>query len=141
MKISNSLSLILNLFQSIHSERIVLQTPLYHITHIVQLFCILSSLSIEYTNLWFNLSSLTCLVPMFVSCRPPSYHTVLCKFYYSPFLSKCVHLAIRLIFLVSLPLLAIHIADLLSNIIRGACYGTTYGSFLNNPLFRILKNW
>ena len=32
-----------------------------------------------------------------------------------------------------------HIADLISNIIRGACYGTTYVSLFNNSLFSIMK--
>ena len=41
--------------------------------------------------------------------------------------------------LVSLPFLAIHTADLLSKIMRGACYGITSGSLFKNSLFRILK--
>ena len=44
-----------------------------------------------------------------------------------------------LVGLVSLPLLYMQIADLPSNIMRGACSGTTYGSLFNNLLFIILE--
>ena len=44
-----------------------------------------------------------------------------------------------LMWLVSLPLLAIKISDLISNIMGVDCSGTASGSLLNNSLFRILK--
>ena len=48
-------------------------------------------------------------------------------------------MAMFLVCLVLLTLLAIHTAYLLSNIMRGACYGTTYVSLLVNSFFIILK--
>ena len=44
-----------------------------------------------------------------------------------------------LVCLVSLPLLDIHIEDLLSHIIKGASSGTISGSLFNNSLINILK--
>ena len=44
-----------------------------------------------------------------------------------------------LVCLLSFPLLYIHTSDLLSNIIRGAAYGTIFGSLVNNSLINILK--
>ena len=44
-----------------------------------------------------------------------------------------------LVCLVSLPFLYIHISDFLSNIKRGACYGTTYGYSFISSLFIIMK--
>ena len=41
--------------------------------------------------------------------------------------------------MVSLPFLTIHIADLLSNIMRGACFENTYVSLFRNSSFSILK--
>ena len=41
--------------------------------------------------------------------------------------------------MVYLPFLAIHTADLIYNIIRGACSGTTSVSLFKNSLFRIQK--
>ena len=45
----------------------------------------------------------------------------------------------HLVFLLSFPLLAIHAADFLSNIMRGACLGTKYGSLFIRSLFSIMK--
>ena len=44
-----------------------------------------------------------------------------------------------LVCLVLLPLLSMHIADSISNTIRGAYYGPTYGSLFNNSLFIVLE--
>ena len=44
-----------------------------------------------------------------------------------------------LVCLVSYTFLATHTADMLPNIMRGACSGTTYGSLFRNSLFIILK--
>ena len=85
------------------------------------------SLTTAYTNLGFNSSSLTLLVPMSEKCRLPSHHTFLCIFHSSPFFTKWILLEILMVCLVYLPLLAIHKYALLSNILRGACSGTTYG--------------
>ena len=139
MKISNSLSLIPNLIQSIHPEYIGLQNILYTITTLVQVFCQLSSLTIEYPNIGFNVSSLKLLVPISFSCRPPPHHTILYKLHSSPFLRKWILLEICLVCLVYLPLLAIYTADLPYNIMRGACYGTTSRSLFRNSLFITLK--
>ena len=76
---------------------------------------------------------------MFGSFRPPSHYTVLYKLHSSLFLTKLILLEKCLVCLVSLPLLDIQIADFLSNLMRGDCYGTTYESFFNNSLFIILK--
>ena len=53
------------------SEHTFIQTLLYPITSIVQLLYKLLSITIVYTNLEFNLSSLTFLVPMSNNFRPP----------------------------------------------------------------------
>ena len=139
MNIPNSLSWVLNSIQSSHSEHIVLHNILYPVTPIWQVFLQLSIINIEYHNLRFNSSYLTFLVLMSAICIPPSYHTVLCKLYSLPFITKYICLEMCLVYLVSLPFLAMHIADFLSNIIRGACYRTIYGSLFNNSLFIILK--
>ena len=57
-------------------------------------------------------------------CRPPSKKSILCILHLSPFLKKCALLAMCLVCLVSLPLLAIHTAHLISNIIRGTSNAT-----------------
>ena len=44
-----------------------------------------------------------------------------------------------LVCLVFLPFLSMQISDLLSNIMRVDCYGTTAGSLFDNSLFSILK--
>ena len=53
MNISNSLSWLLNSIQCSHSEHILLQTLLYTVTSILQVFCQLSSLTIAYPNILF----------------------------------------------------------------------------------------
>ena len=80
-----------------------------------------SSIAIEYPNLGFNSSSLVLLVPGYVSCRSSLHHTIVCKFHYSPFFTKFILLEMRLVCFVSLPFLDMHIADLISNIIRCVC--------------------
>ena len=139
MNILNSLSWFLNSIQYSHSEHIVFHTLMYPVASIWQVLCQFSSLTISYYNLWFNSYSLTFLVPMSDSCRTPSHHTVLWKFHYSPFLTKFVILEIYLVYLVSLKFLSIHISYFIYNIMKGACYGTTYVSLFKNPLFSILK--
>ena len=48
-------------------------------------------------------------------------------------------LATWLVCLVPLPLLATHTAYFISNIMRCACSGTTYGSLFISSLFSIMK--
>ena len=139
MNISNSLSQILNSIQLSRSEHTFLQTLLHPITPTVKVFCLLSSITIEYPNIWYNSYSLTFLVPMSVSCKPTSHHTFFWKLHSSPFITKLIILEIFPVCLMSLPLLAIQVADLPSNIIRDACYGTISVSFFRNSLFSILK--
>ena len=129
MNISKWMCRILNSIHSSHSE----------LTPIVQVLCQLSSLTIAYADLGFNLSFLTFMFPMYDSFRPLSHHTILCRLHSSPFLKQWILLEICLVCLMLLPLLAIHTYDLLSNIIRGSCYGTTSGYLFNNSLFGILK--
>ena len=76
---------------------------------------------------------------MSTSYRRTSHHTVFCRFHSSPFLMKWNILEMCLVCLVSLQLLVIHTADLLSNIMRYDCYRTTSGSFFSSSLFSILK--
>ena len=139
MKISNSLCQILNSIHSSNLEHIVLQDRLYPTTPPVQFFHQLSSLTIAYTNPGFNSSSLTFSVPMSDNFRPSSHHTFLCRFYYSPFLKRWIFLEMCLVCLVFLPFFSIHTSYFLSNIIRGYCSRTTYGSFLGDSLFIVLK--
>ena len=78
------------------------------------------SLIIIYFIVGVKSWSPTLLVAISVNCRLPSYQSILCVLHFSPFLTKCIILAMCLMCLVSLPFLAINRADLLSNIIRGA---------------------
>ena len=73
------------------------------------------------------------------SCRPLSHHTVLCKLHFSPFIINCILLEMWMVYLVSLILLAINIANLLSNIMRCSYFGTTYGCLFSITIFIILK--
>ena len=139
MNISNSLCRFLNSIQWSYSEHIILHTLLYPVTLILKVFCQVSRLTIEYPNPGFNSSSLTFLVPIYASYRHTSYHTVLYIFQSSTFLTKCILLEICIVCLVSLPLLAVHIADFIFNIMIDDYSGTKSGSVLNNSLFSILK--
>ena len=65
-------------------------------------------------------------------CQLLTYLTPVNPVHLSPFLTKFILLEMFLVCLVSLPFLAIHTSDLLSNIIRGASSGTIYGSLFNN---------
>ena len=79
-------------------------TILYYITPLVQVFCLqFSSLTIIYFILGVKSGSLTFLVPMSANCRPPSHQSILCILHFSPFLKKCILLAICLVCFVSLP--------------------------------------
>ena len=98
----------------------------------------LSSLTIAYPNLGFNSSSLKYLVQMYVSSIPTSNYTVLRRLYYSPSTTKWILLEIFLVCLVFSSSLSEHTADFLSNITRGACYRTTYGSLFRN---HYLESW
>ena len=108
------------------------------ITPLVQVLCQFSGLKIAYPNLAFNPYSLTFLVPMSANCRPPSYHTFfqisLFTIYHK--VNSSVH--VSGVF-GAMPILAFHTADFLSNIIIGACYGTTSGSFFISLLLIILE--
>ena len=55
------------------------------------------------------------------------------------YLNKCILLALGMLCLMYLPLLSIHKAKLISNIVRDAYYATTSRYFFSNSLFRILK--
>ena len=139
MKLLNLLSQILNLIQSSHWGHIVLWYFMYHITPLVQVIFQLSNLTREYYNLGFNSYYLTLLITMYASCRPPSHHTFLWNFHSEPFPKKCIILAMRLVCLISLPLLAIYKADFLSNIMICGCSVTTSDSLFRNSIFSILK--
>ena len=73
----------------------------------------ISSLSIIYFILGVKSCSPIFLVANSASFRPTSHQSIFCIFYFSPFLNKFILLAMCLVCLVSLPLLSIHIADLL----------------------------
>ena len=129
---SKLLSLVLNSIYSSHTEL------LFH-----RLSCILSpllykcpvsvfSITIIYFILGVRSGSLTFLVPMSANCRPPSHQSILLILHFYPFLTKCILLEMCLVCLVSLPFLAMHIADLLSKTIKGNSSGTMSGSLFNN---------
>ena len=108
------------------------QSVLYHpfFTSVLSQF---SSLTIIHFILGVRSGSLTFLLPMYVNCRPPSHHSILCIFHFSQFLTKCILLAMCLVCLVSLPFLAMNIEDLLSKTIKGAYFVTMSGSsFINS---------
>ena len=129
-----------NSIYSIHSELLFLMNILYYIIPLVQVFCLqFSSLTIIYFILGAISGSLTFLVPMSANCRPPSYQSILCMLHFYLFLTKLILLAMCLVCLVSLPFLAMHIADLLSKTIKGASFGTIFGSSFKNSWTKILK--
>ena len=128
-----------NSIQLSHSYHIVLHNLMYTVTPLLQVFCQLSIITISYPNLGLNSSSLTLLVPISVNCISPSHHTVFYKLLSSTFLTNCILLEMCLVCLVFFPCLDMHIADLISNIIRGAWSGTTSVYLFRNSLFRILK--
>ena len=97
----------------------------------------LSSLTIVYSNLVFNSSSITFFSPISDDFRPPSYHNFLYKLNALQFLTKCILLQMCLICLVSLPFLFIH-TKFISNMIRGAYSGTTSGYLFISSLFSIM---
>ena len=99
----------------------------------------LYSLAMIYFILGVKSWSPTLLVAMSANWRPPLHQSIVCILYFSPFLTECIILVIWLVFLVSLPCLAINTADLPSNIIRRASYGTLSGSFFNSSLINILE--
>ena len=76
---------------------------------------------------------------MSANCRPPSHQSIFCILHFSPFLTKFILLAMCLVCLVSLPLLAMYIADLLYKTIKVFSSGTMYGSLFNNLWINILK--
>ena len=98
----------------------------------------LSILTMIYIILGFELLSPIFLVAISTNCRPASHQSILCILDFSPFLTKCTVLEMCIICLVSLSLLAIHIADLISNIIRCASSISIYGSFFYNSFINIL---
>ena len=99
----------------------------------------LSIITIIYFIIGVKSCSPTFLVAISANCRPPSHQLILCILHFSPFLTKFIILEMCLVCLVSLPLLVIHIADLLSKTIRGAFYNTISGYLFNNSLINILK--
>ena len=92
-----------------------------------------------YFILGFKSFSPTFLVAMSSNFRPPSHQSILCIFYFSPFLNKCTLIEMFLVWLVSFPFLAIHISDLISKIIIGASSGTIYGTLSKKSWISILK--
>ena len=139
MNISILLISILNSIQSSSSEHIAIHTLIYPITPLLQVFCKFSILTISYPSIVFNSYSMTLLVPIYDSFRPASRPTVLCRLHSFPFITKCNILEMWLVSLVCLPFLYMHTAYLISNIIRCACYGTTYVSLFIKSLLGILK--
>ena len=80
-------------------------------------------------------------IPGFNLCQLQTYLTPHCLVKISLFTIsyKLVLMEMCLVCLMSLPFLNTQIADLLSNITTGACYGITAISLFNNSLFIILK--
>ena len=76
------------------SKNLVIQNIMSSITPIVQVFYQLPSLTILNTNIVFNSSYLTFLVPMYDNFISPSHHTILYRLDFSPFSTKCNPLAI-----------------------------------------------
>ena len=77
---------------------------------------------------------------MSANCRTPSHQSILCIFHFPPFLTKFILLAMCLVCLVSLPLLAMHIADLLFKTMKGDSSVTMSRSFFKkNSWIIILK--
>ena len=71
--------------------------------------------------------------------QTPSHQSILRIFHFSPFLKKCIILAMCLVCLVSLKLLAIHISYLPSKTTKGASSGTMYGYLLRNSWIDMMK--
>ena len=63
----------------------------------------------------------------------------MCILNFYPFLTKCILLEKFLVCLVFLPLLDLHIADILSKTIKGASSGTMSGSVFKNSWINIMK--
>ena len=102
----------------------------YALCHpIVQVFCLICQVSLI---LGIKSCSPKFLIKISSNCRPPSHQSILCIVHFYPFLTKYILFEICRVCLVSLPFLAVHIADLLSNTITGASYGTISGSLFNN---------
>ena len=96
------------------------------------------SLNMIYFILLFKSFYPTLLVAMSDIWRNPLHHSIWCIFHFSPFLKKCTLLEMCLVCLVSLPFLAIHTEELLSNIIRGDASGTLSGSLFK---YSRIKPW
>ena len=99
----------------------------------------LSSITIINFILAVKPGSQIFLVAMSANCRPPSHQSILYILHFSPFLTKYILHEIYLVCLLYLPLLAIHIEDLLYNTTRGAFSWTIHGSLFNNLWIKILK--
>ena len=100
----------------------------------------LSSLTMTYFILGYKSFSPTFLVSLSDNFRrPPSHLSILWIFQFSPFLTKCTHLSVWLVCLISLTFLAINIENLLYNIGRGYSSGTISGSLFRNSWINILK--
>ena len=87
----------------------------------------------------FKSFSSTFLVAMSNKFIPPSHQSILCIFHFSPFITKCTIISMCLVCLLSLPILAIHTADFLSNIVRVDYSVTIYVSLFKNSRLNILK--
>ena len=112
-KSSTQYSLVIH--SSFYTEYPVLYHPSW--TSVLSQFL---SLTIIYFILGVKSGSHTFLVPMSANCRPPSHQSILCILHFSPVLTKCILLAICLVCLLSLPFLAMQIADLLSKTIKSS---------------------
>ena len=98
-----------------------------------------SSITIIYLILGVRSDSFTFLVPMSANCRPPSHQSIFCILHFYSFLTEFILLAMCMVCLVSLPFLAIQVADLLYKTIKGASYGTIYGLLCSSSWINILK--
>ena len=82
----------------------------------------LSRLSVMHFILGFKSLLPTFAVAIYDNCRPPSYHSILCIFIFSPFLLKCALLEMLLLCLVYIPLLAIYTARGVQPKIKYNCF-------------------
>ena len=82
---------------------------------------------------------LVVVTPPSIYHTPTSHHPILCRFKSSPFTTKWIILEMCMVCLMSWPLLSIHISEFISNIMRGACYGTKSRSLYTRSLFIIIK--
>ena len=135
---SKWLSEVVNLTHMSHIEKPVLQTFMFSITSLVQLFTISCQAFPWNISFWDLNQSLQNSELQYLPISDLVHTIQSCAIYILPFLTKCNLLAMCLVFLVPLPFLAVHTADFLSKIIRGASYGTISGSLFKKLWIHIL---